>query len=104
MYGGGWTSNARDCHWRTNFNCGLGGWNLHASVTGQIDAFTDNEDNAIQLMKEFFSYMPSCASEEPPFVNTGDDPYRRVENVTEIVPTKRNRAYDMKKLISRDSR
>lgn len=77
----------------------LGGWSLHATVTGQIDAVAEDEDHAIALMKEFFSYMPSNASEEPPFVDTGDDPDRRIEQVADIVPVRRNRAYDMKRLI-----
>jgi acetyl-CoA carboxylase carboxyltransferase component len=77
----------------------LGGWKVHAEITGQVDAFADNDDHCLKIMKEFFSYMPSNASEEPPFKATGDDPYRRVDEVVKIVPTQRNMAYDMKQLI-----
>ncbi len=77
----------------------LGGWQLHAKTTGQIDQFGDDEEQCIDLMKEFFQYMPSHADEEPPWKETKDDPYRLVNEVLNIVPTKRNRAYDMKKLI-----
>jgi acetyl-CoA carboxylase carboxyltransferase component len=77
----------------------LGGWKIHNELTGQADVSAEGEDQCLDLMKEFFSYMPSNASEEPPFKNTNDDPYRRVDEVVTIVPTKRNRAYDMKRLI-----
>lgn len=43
--------------------------------------------------------MPSNASEEPPYKTTGDDPFRKVNEVANIVPTQMNRAYDMKRLI-----
>lgn len=77
----------------------LGGWNLHANITGQADHFADTEEECIQEMKTFFSYMPQNATEEPPFKATNDDPYRRLDEITEIVPVRRSRAYDMKKVI-----
>jgi acetyl-CoA carboxylase carboxyltransferase component len=43
--------------------------------------------------------MPLNASQEPPFNASNDNPYRRIEEVVQIVPTQRNRAYDMTKLI-----
>lgn len=78
----------------------LGGWELHAKDTGQIDQFYDVEDDCIDAMKKFFDYMPSHAEEEPPIKEMGDDPYRTLDEVLKIVPTKRNRAYNMKKLIN----
>ncbi len=77
----------------------LGGWKLHAELTGQVDAFADDDRHRLSLLKDFFSYLPSNAKEEPPYHSTPDDPYRRVDEVVGIVPVKLNRAYDMKKLI-----
>ncbi|AXI10222.1 methylmalonyl-CoA decarboxylase [Oceanobacillus zhaokaii] len=77
----------------------LGGWKIHANYTGQVDRFTDNEEASIEEMKQFLSYMPLNATKEPPFKETKDDPYRRLEEVVNIVPTRRQRAYDMKKVI-----
>ena len=77
----------------------LGGWEIHANLTGQVDVFADGDDHCMDIMKEFFQYMPSNPSEEPPCNATSDDPYRRVDEVTKIVPTQMNRAYDMKRLI-----
>lgn len=77
----------------------LGGWEIHARHTGQVDVFADSDDNCMEIMKEFFDYLPSHASEEPPYKETSDDPYRRVNEVEKIVTTQLNRAYDMKRLI-----
>jgi len=78
---------------------GLGGWEMHAEFTGQADAFAEDDDNCMKLMKEFFSYMPQNSKEEPPFVATEDDPYRRITDIPNIVPTRIRRMYDMHKLI-----
>lgn len=77
----------------------LGGWQIHAQYTGQVDSFADNDGQCIEKMKEFFNYMPSYAGEEPPFRDTGDDPCRRVDEALKIVPTARYEGYDMKILI-----
>ncbi|WP_456279255.1 acyl-CoA carboxylase subunit beta [Bacillus sp. AK128] len=78
----------------------LGGWDIHASQTGQVDLFSETEEGCIEQMKEFFSYMPSNATEEPPMKATDDDPNRLLENISSILPDKANRAYDMKKIIA----
>jgi acetyl-CoA carboxylase carboxyltransferase component len=77
----------------------LGGWKIHAELTGQVDVFAESDEHCLALMKEFFSYMPSNANEEPPFKATQDDPYGKVREVVKIVSTQLNRAYDMKRLI-----
>jgi acetyl-CoA carboxylase carboxyltransferase component len=77
----------------------LGGWKIHAEQTGQVDLFGENDEDSISIMKNVFEFFPSNPTEEPPFKNTYDDPYRIVEEVLDIVPMKRTRAYDMKKLI-----
>ncbi|MFM1652594.1 acyl-CoA carboxylase subunit beta [Brevibacillus sp. B_LB10_24] len=77
----------------------LGGWKLHAEVTGQNDDVAESEQECIDKMRAFFSYMPLNAQQEPPFKRTEDDPWRRIDDAVQIVPTKRNRAYDMTKLI-----
>ncbi|MDQ0189148.1 acetyl-CoA carboxylase carboxyltransferase component [Alicyclobacillus cycloheptanicus] len=80
----------------------LGGWKVHAEQTGQIDAFADDENACIALMKRFFSYMPSHAGEEPAVLSTadtGDSPDRRLDNVDALVPTRKTRAYDMRRLV-----
>lgn len=77
----------------------LGGWEVHANYTGQADRFTDNEEASIEEMKQFLSYMPLNGSEEAPYKETEDDPFRKLDDIVDIVPTRRTRAYDMKRVI-----
>jgi acetyl-CoA carboxylase carboxyltransferase component len=77
----------------------LCGWELQARVTGKVDAVAENDEECLDMVKEFLSYMPSHNGEEPPFLPTQDDPQRRLDNVGKIVPDKLNRGYDMNQLI-----
>jgi len=77
----------------------LGGWKVHANYTGQADRFTDSEEDSIEEMKQYLSYMPSNGSEEAPYKETQDDPYRTLDGIGDLVPTRRTRAYNMKKVI-----
>ncbi len=77
----------------------LGGVEIHQKYTGQIDQTASSEEECILQLKEFLSYLPSHSQEEPLQKNTEDSLERRVDRVLSIVPEKRNRAYDMKKVI-----
>ncbi|OHR65771.1 methylmalonyl-CoA decarboxylase [Bacillus sp. HMSC76G11] len=77
----------------------LGGWRVHANETGQADTFGSTEEECIEQLKTFFSYMPLNGGEEPPFIDTNDDPYRSTGNVLTILPEHKNRVYDMKEII-----
>lgn len=77
----------------------LGGWQLHAEVTGQVDTFAEDDEHCLQIVREFLSYMPSNCDEEPPHVPTTDPPDRKVDKVMSILPDKSNRVYDMHKII-----
>ncbi|MGP4075550.1 carboxyl transferase domain-containing protein [Halobacillus sp. K22] len=79
----------------------LGGPEMHAAYTGQIDHIAEDEEEAIEALRRFFSYMPSSADETPlqkPVTN-GDS--MENSNVEDIVPSNLRRAYDMKLLILR---
>ncbi|MGY0694471.1 acyl-CoA carboxylase subunit beta [Virgibacillus sp. FSP13] len=77
----------------------LGGWEVHADFTGQVERFTESEEASIEEMKQFLDYMPLHSGEEPPYKETMDDPYRRIDEMVNTVPTRKKRAYDMKKVI-----
>lgn len=85
----------------------LGGWRLHAEVTGLVDRVVDTDAEAIDTIRQFLSYLPSHHSEAPPRAaipaGSGDDMAR----VLEWLPESRTRVYDMKKivraLVDRDS-
>lgn len=69
--------------------------------TGEIDALADNDEQCLELVREFLSYMPSNHQEEPPLVATDDPVSRRIDDIGKIVPDQLNRAYDMYRLLKR---
>jgi len=75
------------------------GWEIQAELTGQVDAFAEDEEECLAIVKKYLSYMPSHTEEEPPFLPTRDDPYRRLEDLDKIVPDRYDRGYDMYRLI-----
>ncbi|MBW2063231.1 MAG: methylmalonyl-CoA decarboxylase [Deltaproteobacteria bacterium] len=78
----------------------LGGWKLHAEVTGQVDAFAQDDEGCLQIVREFIGYMPSNCDQEPLVAATDDPPDRRLDEVLNILPDKTNRVYDMRKIIA----
>ncbi len=78
----------------------LGGWKLHAEVTGQVDRVAEDEDECFSIVREFLSYMPSSARELPPLVPPrGDDQETRQELLFTLVPEELRRGYDMTRVI-----
>jgi len=77
----------------------LGGWELHAEVTGQVDAFAEDDEHCVQIVRELLSYLPSHCDEEPPYVATADSPDRKAEKLMKIIPDQSNRVYDMYQVI-----
>jgi acetyl-CoA carboxylase carboxyltransferase component len=77
----------------------LGGWQLHAEVTGLVDAFADNDEHCMQIIREMLSYLPQTCDEEPPRIITDDPTDRKSERLLQIIPDKANRVYDMRQVI-----
>lgn len=75
----------------------LGGWKLHAETTGMADAIVETDEEAINLVKAFLSYLPSHAGDAPPRVAAVD---AAGPAPSSIVPTERGRVYDARKLIA----
>jgi acetyl-CoA carboxylase carboxyltransferase component len=79
----------------------LCGWEVHASLTGQIGAFGDNDEHAISIVKEFLSYMPSHNGEHPPYISSDDSPNRRLDDIGSIVTAQPNQGYNMYRVVER---
>lgn len=78
----------------------LGGWKLHERVTGLIDRVVDTDEEALEQIKQFLSYMPSNCSELPPTapVPAGSDD--GAARILDILPDSRKRGYDVRKIIN----
>jgi len=78
----------------------LGGWRLHAEVTGQTDRFADTEEECFALVREFLSFLPSHAEELPPVrACTDADADARQAGVGDLLPTDTRITYDMEKIL-----
>jgi acetyl-CoA carboxylase carboxyltransferase component len=61
---------------------------------------TENDQDCLDKIKYLLSYLPSNNMEDPPIVDTGDDPMRTSPELNSIVPDSPNQAYDMKDVIA----
>lgn len=77
----------------------IGGWRLHAEVTGLIDQVVDTDEEALAAVKRFLSYMPSHHNEAPPVhqvpTGSGDD----MQNILNLLPSSRTQVYDVRRII-----
>ncbi|MCB1739322.1 MAG: hypothetical protein KDK91_03070 [Gammaproteobacteria bacterium] len=79
----------------------LGGWELHARTTGQVDLFAEDDAHCLELVRQVLSFLPSNAEELPPVVPTDDPPDRREESLLTLVPRSARQAFDMHRLLKR---
>ncbi|MBW2574754.1 MAG: methylmalonyl-CoA carboxyltransferase [Deltaproteobacteria bacterium] len=77
----------------------LGGAMTHNEKSGVAHFACENDEDTINRIKKLLSYLPSNNMEDPPVVNTGDDPRRTDPALDAIIPDNPNQAYDMKDVI-----
>jgi acetyl-CoA/propionyl-CoA carboxylase carboxyl transferase subunit len=80
---------------------GLGGAAVHSQTSGVSHFFAQDEATAIQLIKTVLSYIPQNNLEDPPVLKTGDDPNRMDYELLSIVPSDRDKPYDVRDVITR---
>jgi propionyl-CoA carboxylase beta chain len=79
----------------------LGGAMTHATRSGVCHLLAEDEVQALALLRQLMSYLPSNNLEDPPRIDTGDDPMRREELLDSLVPDDPGKPYDMKDIICR---
>ena len=77
----------------------LGGWRLHAEITGLIDQVVDTEEEVFDAIKRFLSYMPSHHNEAPPDAPVAAGSGADMDKVFSVLPESRTQVYDMKRII-----
>ncbi len=78
----------------------LGGAMTHNTTSGVAHFAAENDRDALMIIRELFSYIPSNNREDPPVKETIDPPDREDELLNSIVPESPNQPYDMKKIIT----
>ncbi len=78
----------------------LGGADVHAAKSGVAHFLSDTEEQAISLIRDLVSYLPSSSREQPPEVPAGDAPDRLCTALAAVVPEAASKAYDIKEVIT----
>lgn len=77
----------------------LGGASIHSEKSGVCQVATDSESDALYLIRKMMGYLPQNNMEDPPFVNTGDDPLREDPALDTIIPDDAGKPYDIKDVL-----
>jgi acetyl-CoA carboxylase carboxyltransferase component len=78
----------------------LGGWAMHAQVTGFADAVADTDEQALDLVAQFLSYLPGNSSLPAPRLAVPDGSNDAIAQLLEFVPESPRQVYDVRKVIN----
>ncbi len=76
----------------------LGGARMQARA-GAVDNVAEDEEDALDQLRCFLSYLPMNAWEAPPLGDARDPAERREEELLSIVPRDRRRPYKMRRIL-----
>jgi propionyl-CoA carboxylase beta chain len=79
----------------------LGGADTHANRSGVCHLEANDDEDALLMIRQLLSYMPSNNAEDAPFKSEGDDPNRRDEQLDSVVPENPIKPYDMREIMLR---
>ena len=77
----------------------LGGWKLLTGVSGLADMAVDTDEQALDAIKKFLSYLPSHNMEAPPVAPVPPGSDEACKTILDIIPESRNQVYDSRKII-----
>jgi acetyl-CoA carboxylase carboxyltransferase component len=78
----------------------LGGWQLHTEQTGLIDLAFDTDEECIDAMKRFLSYLPANHNLPPPEAAVPAGSGEGMAGILDLVPPNRQQVYDMRRLVA----
>jgi propionyl-CoA carboxylase beta chain len=78
----------------------LGGAMTHNSKSGVAHFLAENDEQAMMMVRELLSFIPSNNMEDPPIKPCTDDIHREDERLQTIVPDDPNKPYDIKEIIN----
>ena len=77
----------------------LGGWKMHAEVSGLIDAVVETDEEALAMVRKWLSYLPSHQNEAPPVHEVAAGSEGRGERILELLPESTTKVYDVRKIV-----
>jgi len=78
----------------------LGGWRMHAEITGLVDQVVDTEPEVFQAIRRFLSYLPSHHNEAPPEAPVPAGSGADMAKVFSLLPESRTQVYDMRRVVN----
>ena len=73
----------------------LGGAQVHLNESGTAHLVTKDEEDALKMARYLLSYLPANNVENPPYVETNDDPARLSPELNDLVPVDPGEPYNM---------
>lgn len=77
----------------------LGGWKMHAENTGLVDVVVESDEAALEVIREYLSYLPSHSREPPPVSSNRKAAAEMQDKILDILPVDGNKVYDVRKII-----
>ncbi|KAI3338001.1 ClpP/crotonase [Ustulina deusta] len=77
----------------------LGGPDMHCR-NGTIDNMARDEHDAFEQIRRVLSYLPNSGFSAPPVIKSSDTPDRREEALRSLIPRRKERMYDPRRLIA----
>ena len=78
----------------------LGGADVHAATSGVAHFAYPDEASTIAGIKKLLSYLPQNNVEDPPLVDSGDDPGAPDPGLAALMPDQPNKPYDIRDVIA----
>ena len=78
----------------------LGGATVHSTKSGVAHFAAENEEEAIQMIRQLLSFLPQNNMETTPRVECTDPVDRKEDSLNEIIPESANQPYDMYEAIA----
>ncbi len=77
----------------------LGGAKAHNTMSGVAQFMSETEEECFEQIRALLSYIPSNNLEDPPYMETNDDPTKIIPELNSIIPDEPNKPYEMKEVI-----
>ena len=78
----------------------LGGWKLLTGVSGLADMAVDTDQQALDAIRKFLSYLPSHNMAPPPERPVPEGSSEASRKIFDILPESRNKVYDVRKIMA----
>jgi len=72
---------------------------FHMEKSGQCDLIAESDEEAIELAKNLFAFLPQNCWEKPLALEPTDDPERREESILDVMPDDPKFTYDIHEII-----